>query len=407
MFTTEQLSYAEQVSASGIAVPTVLKHSRIALRVLYDASLVSAVSAALHRDSIRRPIPHLGRPLLVASLIATGVGSLASSFIVDADSAVGLAVFVAAGFASGLISAVHGAVFALVASVLGITGMSVLFESSQAASSKSTANPLTISLLVVMCCFVPLLAATFSGSQIDGRRSLSQKLQSLGSSMVMFIIALKVSQELTSQISGVGVQFGAPQVWAPALIGAVIPMWRLHTEKWLRLVWQRANFPVGESLSTEDTAWRREVERIVRLTKELRRGELLRPPDLRTRLTGTLFCALIISFIAYSYLQHAAAVVLICISFVLISFLHFPRRLEPERKWGELVSAKRVSRLRPIPSWATLLVPTVGAMVFGVVVAVLGVSANTAVWMSVGFSYAVFLFELYDVNAADGADQSL
>jgi hypothetical protein len=45
-------------------------------------------------------------------------------------------------------------------------------------------------------------------------------------------------------------------------------------------------------------------------------------------------------------------------------------------------------------------------MVFGVVVAVLGVSANTAVWMSVGFSYAVLLFELYDVNAADGADQS-
>ncbi|MEY3167150.1 MAG: hypothetical protein RLZZ343_953, partial [Actinomycetota bacterium] len=110
MFTAEQLSYQERVIASGVAVPAVLQHSRIALRVFYDVSLASAVSATVFRDSKRHSVPYLGSPLVIASLAGVAAGSLGLSMLANADSSVGLAVFVASGFAAGLISAVHGTV---------------------------------------------------------------------------------------------------------------------------------------------------------------------------------------------------------------------------------------------------------------------------------------------------------
>lgn len=400
MFTTEQLGYGEQVKVSGVAMPTALQHSRIALRVFYDASLASAVSASLHRDPVRRPVPHLGRPLLITSLVAAGASSFAASLLTDADSAVGLAAFVTAGFVAGLVSAVHGTVFAFVAAAFGITGVSKLFESSEAAGGSSTASPLTISLLVVLCCFVPLLASTVAGSNSLGNRSRRQQFQLFGGCVVMFVIAVKVSQEITSQISGVSVGFGSPSVWIPAIVGSSIPIWRRWIETWLNRISLQTNGAALVDESHEDAAWRAEVARVLQLTAELRRGELLRPPHLRARLTGTFICSLVLGFIAYSYLHHAAAVALICLSFVLISSLHFPQIHDPERTWGELLIRGGVSRFRPIPSWATLLVPTVGAMLLGLVVAVLRIDAKTAIWMSVSFSYAVFFFELYDVCSA-------
>lgn len=404
MFTTEQLSHQERVNASGVAVPAVLQHSRIALRVFYDVSLVSAVSAAVRRDSKRHSVPYLGSPLVIASLAGVAAGSLAISMLANADSSVGLGVFVASGFAAGLISAVHGTVFAAVAAVLGITGVSNVFASSQAAGGTSTATPLTLSLLVVLCCFLPLLAATVTRSNALGEWTRRQSLQLLGGCIVMFIISVKISQELTTQMSSSGVGFGSPRVLLPALVGAAIPLQRTLVEAWLRQVGRQSNSASRTSGTTNDDSWRGEVARIVQLTAELRRGELLRPPNLRTRLSGTAICVFILGFIAYSYLQHVAAVVLICLSFVLISLLHFPQRRQPERKWGELLTRGRVSWMRPIPSWATLLVPTVGAMALGLVVAVLRVDANTAIWMSVAFSYAILLFELYDLSASEPAE---
>ena len=401
MFTAEQLSYQERVIASGVAVPAVLQHSRIALRVFYDVSLASAVSATVFRDSKRHSVPYLGSPLVIASLAGVAAGSLGLSMLANADSSVGLAVFVASGFAAGLISAVHGTVFAVVAAVLGIAGISNVFESSRAAGGSSTASPLTLSLLVVLCCFLPLLATTVTRSNALGEWTRRQSLQLLGGFIAMFIISVKISQELTSQMSSSGVGFVSPRVLLPALVGAVIPLWRMLVEAWLRRVGRQSTSTTRTSLLPDDDAWRGEVARIVQLTAELRRGELLRPPNFRTRSIGTAICVLILGFIAYSYLQHVAAVALICLSYVLISLLHFPQSRYPERKWGELLIRGRVSWMRPIPSWATLLGPTVGAMVLGLVVAALRIDANTAIWISVVFSYAILLFELYDMSAAE------
>ncbi len=401
MFTAEQLSYQERVIASGVAVPAVLQHSRIALRVFYDVSLASAVSATVFRDSKRHSVPYLGSPLVIASLAGVAAGSLGLSMLANADSSVGLAVFVASGFAAGLISAVHGTVFAVVAAVLGIAGISNVFESSRAAGGSSTASPLTLSLLVVLCCFLPLLATTVTRSNALGEWTRRQSLQLLGGFIAMFIISVKISQELTSQMSSSGVGFVSPRVLLPALVGAVIPLWRMLVEAWLRRVGRQSTSTTRTSLLPDDDAWRGEVARIVQLTAELRRGELLRPPNFRTRSIGTAICVLILGFIAYSYLQHVAAVALICLSYVLISLLHFPQSRHPERKWGELLIRGRVSWMRPIPYWATLLGPTVGAMVLGLVVAALRIDANTAIWISVVFSYAILLFELYDMSAAE------
>lgn len=401
MFTAEQLSYQERVIASGVAVPAVLQHSRIALRVFYDVSLASAVSATVFRDSKRHSVPYLGSPLVIASLAGVAAGSLGLSMLANADSSVGLAVFVASGFAAGLISAVHGTVFAVVAAVLGIAGISNVFESSRAAGGSSTASPLTLSLLVVLCCFLPLLATTVTRSNALGEWTRRQSLQLLGGFIAMLIISVKISQELTSQMSSSGVGFVSPRVLLPALVGAVIPLWRMLVEAWLRRVGRQSTSTTRTSLLPDDDAWRGEVARIVQLTAELRRGELLRPPNFRTRSIGTAICVLILGFIAYSYLQHVAAVALICLSYVLISLLHFPQSRHPERKWGELLIRGRVSWMRPIPSWATLLGPTVGAMVLGLVVAALRIDANTAIWISVVFSYAILLFELYDMSAAE------
>lgn len=401
MFTTEQLSHQERVKASGVAVPALLQHSRIALRVFYDISLASAVSVAVQRDSKRHSVPYLGSPLVLASLAGAAAGSLAISVIANGDSSVGLGVFVASGFAAGLISAVHGTVFAVVAAVLGIAGISNVFVSSPAAGGSSTATPLTLSLLMVLCCFSPLLAATVTRSNSLGEWTRRQSLQLLGGCIVMFVISVKISQELTSQMSSAGVGFGSPRVLLPALAGAAIPLWRTLVEAWLRRVGRQSNSTSQAGGTSKADPWRGEVARIVQLTAELRRGELLRPPNLRTRLSGTAICVLILGFIAYSYLQHVAAVALICLSFVLISLLHFPQSRHPERKWGELLTRGGVSWMRPIPSWATLLIPTVGAMALGLVVAVLRVDANTAIWMSVAFSYAILLFELYDVSASE------
>ena len=401
MFTAEQLSYQERVIASGVAVPAVLQHSRIALRVFYDVSLASAVSATVFRDSKRHSVPYLGSPLVIASLAGVAAGSLGLSMLANADSSVGLAVFVASGFAAGLISAVHGTVFAVVAAVLGIAGISNVFESSRAAGGSSTASPLTLSLLVVLCCFLPLLATTVTRSNALGEWTRRQSLQLLGGFIAMLIISVKISQELTSQMSSSGVGFVSPRVLLPALVGAVIPLWRMLVEAWLRRVGRQSTSTTRTSLLPDDDAWRGEVARIVQLTAELRRGELLRPPNFRTRSIGTAICVLILGFIAYSYLQHVAAVALICLSYVLISLLHFPQSRHPERKWGELLIRGRVSWMRPIPYWATLLGPTVGAMVLGLVVAALRIDANTAIWISVVFSYAILLFELYDMSAAE------
>ena len=94
----------------------------------------------------------------------------------------------------------------------------------------------------------------------------------------------------------------------------------------------------------------------------------------------------------------------ICASFIGISLLHLPLRGGEGDRYGHSLLRFQLHSLPSLSNGAKLIIPTVAAMVIGVVVSVNDINNSMAQWISAGFSLLMFLFELYDVKTTKTID---
>lgn len=379
MYTTEHLDHSEteEIEDAKIAQPGLIKISRILSRIFYDTGLVNALCMLLSigfavRATPERSEPRLTRASFLLSLLIPIAASVWTLLMPGFTETSGVTIFIILLFMMGWLSALHGLVYALSSISLNVFANGNWFD------------PLGIALIVVASSFAPLLACTL----IDPKwyQGLSVKIYGklLIAFAVMFLISLKLSQEIQQQLTATPPGLLSWPILLPAVFGAMTPLLRFTSELRLRQHDTRDN--------------RLKAATFLEKTEQLRRGEILDGQSMPKRIFGLLICVLILGFIVHAYTSDLRAMALICLAFILIAILHFPLHGESGRRLLHEIIPINLTNLRGLPDFAKLALPTGAAMSIGLIVNLRSPSVGAALWISVGFAYLVFLFELYDVK---------
>jgi len=382
MFTTEHLDRAESESVTDVAKPPLISQSRILSRVFYDTGLINAVcmlvplGPAAHAAR-ERPEPRLTRVSFLLSLLIpliAGIGALLMPAVVEPANVAILTILL---FMMGWLSALHGLLSALVWIALDLIAL------------RNELDLLGVALMIVVGSFAPLLACTLIQPDWYGSINARVLVKLGGTIAVMFVISLKLAQELQQQMAEAApdlLSWPPPlPIFLPAVFGAITPLLRFIAESRLR--------------RNDKSVARQRVSTFLNQTEQLRRGEILNEQSMMKRVVGLLVCVVILGFIVHAYTDNnLGAMSLICFAFVLIALLHFPSFGSSDGKGLHELIPINLSKLPGLSSSAKLFVPTVSAMLIGVLVNSLSFNSQEALWISVGFSYFVFFFELYDVK---------
>ena len=395
-FTMELLDRTERKKAEKIAKPPrIIRNSRIFSRIFYDTGILNAACMRLQTHPMQQEHespaePYLARPSFMVTLIVPAVAAVIASATLDLGSTWTVALVVSLGFVCAWLSALHGLIYALITILLGVLRISSLFQDAGDELTRGLAfDPLTTALFVVACSFTPLLSSTLFQPQSLRSSKLSKFFKLIWSTAVMFVIALKLSQELLSQISSSIQAFWDPRTVAPAAIGALTTAFRFSSEQALR------NRKSPRAKSSND---------FLEKTEDLRAGEIQQDKSTKKGLLGIALSTLVIGFLAFAYTNEFIVVGVICASFIGISLLHLPLRGGEGDRYGHSLLRFQLHSLPSLSNGAKLIIPTVAAMVIGVVVSVNDINNSMAQWISAGFSLLMFLFELYDVKTTKTID---
>lgn len=386
LFTTEYLDHAEQQEAAGIAKPRFVTDSRILARMFYDTGIVNAycmlLSPSKNNDSRRGPRePHVLRSSflltllfpLAAAVLASNPGSYSANF--------GLTIALALGFVCGWLSAVHGLVFTIATLVLAALGFSDLLTDGQGADINPT---LGIVLLVAGCCFTPILASTLYQPGWIRERSIKDLGQLILGFAVTSAMSWKICYEFFGQTDAPPSLFAA-QLLLPAVVGGATPIVRSMSELFVL---------------TRSSPRAQPAQTFLKVTAQLRRGEIPTSVPLWRRISGMIACVAIVAFIVLATTANPGLAVAICIPFLGVMLLHTPQKSESN---SPLLHTKLLPRLRPlppIPNALKLLIPTLASASLGVVIVSIGLSQTAAIQISIAFAVSMFLFELYDVKSS-------
>lgn len=393
-FTMELLDRNESIKAEKIAKPPpIIRSFRIFSRIFYDTGILNAACMRLQSQPMQHEHespaePNLARPSFIFTLIVPAVAAVIASATLDLKSTGTVALVVSMGFVCAWLSALHGLIYALTTILLGVLRISSLFQDAGDELTRGFAfDPLTTALFVVACSFTPLLSSTLFQPRSLQSSKLSKFFKLIWSTAVMFVISLKLSQELLSQISSSIQAFWDPRTVVTAAIGALTTAFRFSSEQALR------NRKSPRAKSSND---------FLEKTEDLRAGEIQQDKSTKKGLLGIALSTLVIGFLAFAYTNEFIVVGVICTSFIGISFLHLPLSgTEGEGdRYGHSLLRFRLHSLPDLSNGAKLFIPTVAAMVIGVVVSVNDIGNSTAQWISAGFSLLMFLFELYDVKTS-------
>ena len=389
-FTMELLDRDERKKAENIAKPPrLIRNSRIFSRFFYDTGILNAACMRLQAHPMQQghespAEPYLARPSFLVTLVVPAVAAVIASATLELGSTWTVALVVSLGFVCAWLSALHGLIYALITTLLGVVRNSSLFDGAGDEITKGFAfDPLTTSLLVVAFSFTPIISSTLFQPRWLGSLTRQNFFKLIWGTTVMFVIALKLSQELQSQISSTTQAFWDPRIVAPAAIGALTTVFRFASEMALR----SQKSPNAES----------SINFLLR-TADLRAGEIQQDKSIAKGFLGIALCTVVIGFLAFAYTNEYIVVVVICTSFIGISLLHLPLRGGEGDRYGHSLLRFQLHSLPSLSSGAKLIIPTVAAMVIGVVVSVNDVNNSMAQWISAGFSLLMFLFELYDVK---------
>jgi len=382
MFTTEHLDRAESESVTDVAKPPLISQSRILSRIFYDTGLLNAFcmlmplgpEAYANRE---RPEPRLTRVSFLLSLLIPLVAGSGALLMPDVVEPANVAILTILLFVMGWLSALHGLLFALVWIALDLIEL------------RNDFDLLGVALMIVVGSFAPLLACTLIQPDWYGSINAWVRVKLFGTFAVMFVISLKLSQELQQQMAEAApnlLSWPPPlPIFLPAVFGAITPLLRFMAEYRLR---RNSKSDARQGVST-----------FLNQTAQLRRGEILNEQSVMKRVVGLLVCVVILGFIVHAYTNNnLGAMSLICLAFVLIALLHFPSLGSSDGKGLHELIPLNLSKLPGLSSSAKLFVPTVSAMSIGILVNLLSLNSQQALWVSVGFSYFVFVFELYDVK---------
>ena len=387
MFTTEHLDRAESESVTDVAKPPLISQSRILSRIFYDTGLLNALcmlmplGPAAHAAR-ERPEPRLTRVSFLLSLLIPLIAGSGALLMPDVVEPANVAILTILLFMMGWLSALHGLLFAVVWIALDLIVLRNGFDL------------LGVALMIVVGSFAPLLACTLIQPHWYGSIDAWVRVKLFGAFGVMFVISLKLSQELQQQMAEAApnlLSWPPPlPIVLPAFFGAITPPLRFMAEFYLR--------------RNNKSDARQGVSAFLNQTAQLRRGEILNEQSVMKRVVGLLVCVVILGFIVHAYTDNnLGAMSLICLAFVLIALLHFPSLGSSAGKGLHELIPLNLSKLPGLPSSAKLFVPTVSAMSIGILVNLLSLNSQQALWVSVGFSYFVFVFELYDVKTTRSA----
>jgi hypothetical protein len=395
-FTMELLAHEERKDAENIAKPPrIIRNSRIFSRVFYDTGILNAACMRLHPHPMQQgqespAEPYLARPIFLVTLVFPVVAATIASTALDLGSTWTVALLVSLGFVCAWLSALHGLIYALTTTLLGVVRISSLFDSAgDELTSGFAFDPLTTSLLIVAFSFTPIISSTLFQPRWLEDLTLSIFLKLFWGTTFMFVIALKLSHELQSQISSTTQAFWDPRAVTPAAIGALITVFRFASEMALR--------------SQKSPKAKSSINFLLRTT-DLRAGDIKRDASIAKELLGIALCTLVIGFLAFTYTNEYSVLVVICISFIGISLLHLPLRGSKSDRYGHSLLRFQLHGFPSLSNGTKLLVPTVAAVAIGVVISVNNVNHSMAQWISAGFSLLMFLFELYNVKTTKTID---
>lgn len=395
-FTMELLAHEERKDAENIAKPPrIVRNSRIFSRIFYDTGILNAACMRLqphpmHEGHESPAEPYLARPLFLVTLVVPAVGAIIASATLDLGSTWTVALLVSLGFVCAWLSALHGLIYALITTLLGVVRISSLFDGAgDELTSGFAFDPLTTSLLVVAFVFTPIISSTLFQPRWLEHLTLSIWFKPVWGTTFMFVIALKLSQELLSQISSTTQAFWDLRAVAPAVIGALTTVFRFVSELALR--------------SQKSPNAKSSINFLLR-TADLRAGDIQRDESIAKELLGIALCTFVIGFLAFAYTNEYVMLVVICVSFIGISLLHLPLRGSEGVRYGHSLLRFQLRSFPSLSNGAKLIIPTVAAVVIGVVISVNDVNNSMAHWISAGFSLLMFLFELYNVKTTKTID---
>ncbi len=395
-FTMELLAHEERKDSENIAKPPrIIRNSRIFSRFFYDTGILNAVCMRLQphpmqlgHESLSEPF--LARPLFLFTLVVPAVAAIIASATLDLGSTWTVALLVSLGFVCAWLSALHGLIYALITTLLGVVRISSLFDGAgDELTSGFAFDPLTTSLLVVAFSFTPIISSTLFQPRWLEHLTLSIWFKPVWGTTFMFVIALKLSHELQSQISSTTQAFWDPRAVVPAAIGALTTVIRFMSEMALR--------------SQKSPNAKSSINFLLR-TADLRAGDIQRDESTAKELLGIALCTFVIGFLAFAYTNEYIVLVVICVSFIGISLLHLPLRGSEGVRYGHSLLRFELRSFPSLSNGAKLIIPTVAAVVIGVVISVNNISNSMAQWISAGFSLLMFLFEMYNVKTIKTID---
>jgi hypothetical protein len=334
--------------------------------------------------------PFLARPLFLFTLVVPAVAAIIASATLDLGSTWTVALLVSLGFVCAWLSALHGLIYALITTLLGVVRISSLFDGAgDELTSGFAFDPLTTSLFVVAFSFTPIISSTLFQPRWLKHLTLSIWFKPVWGTTFMFVIALKLSHELQSQISSTTQAFWDPRAVVPAAIGALTTVIRFVSEMALR--------------SQKSPNAKSSINFLLR-TADLRAGDIQRDESTARELLGIALCTFVIGFLAFAYTNEYIVLVVICVSFIGISLLHLPLRGREGVRYGHSLLRFELRSFPSLSNGAKLIIPTVAAVVIGVVISVNNISNSMAQWISAGFSLLMFLFEMYNVKTIKTID---
>jgi hypothetical protein len=395
-FTMELLAHEERKDSENIAKPPrIIRNSRIFSRFFYDTGILNAVCMRLQPHPMQQghespAEPFLARPLFLFTLVVPAVAAIIASATLNLGSTWTVAFLVSLGFVCAWLSALHGLIYALITTLLGVVRISSLFDGAgDELTSDFAFDPLTTSLFVVAFSFTPIISSTLFQPRWLKHLTLSIWFKPVWGTTFMFVIALKLSHELQSQISSTTQAFWDPRAVVPAAIGALTTVIRFVSEMALR--------------SQKSPNAKSSINFLLR-TADLRAGDIQRDESTARELLGIALCTFVIGFLAFAYTNEYIVLVVICVSFIGISLLHLPLRGREGVRYGHSLLRFELRSFPSLSNGAKLIIPTVAAVVIGVVISVNNISNSMAQWTSAGFSLLMFLFEMYNVKTIKTID---
>jgi hypothetical protein len=395
-FTMELLAHEERKDSENIAKPPrIIRNSRIFSRFFYDTGILNAVCMRLQPHPMQQghespAEPFLARPLFLFTLVVPAVAAIIASATLNLGSTWTVALLVSLGFVCAWLSALHGLIYALITTLLGVVRISSLFDGAgDELTSDFAFDPLTTSLFVVAFSFTPIISSTLFQPRWLKHLTLSIWFKPVWGTTFMFVIALKLSHELQSQISSTTQAFWDPRAVVPAAIGALTTVIRFVSEMALR--------------SQKSPNAKSSINFLLR-TADLRAGDIQRDESTARELLGIALCTFVIGFLAFAYTNEYIVLVVICVSFIGISLLHLPLRGREGVRYGHSLLRFELRSFPSLSNGAKLIIPTVAAVVIGVVISVNNISNSMAQWISAGFSLLMFLFEMYNVKTIKTID---